>query len=122
MKKQYNIPFIEGDGIGKEISTVTKDVLQSAVDKTYNGNVSLNWIDLFAGESALEKGLSLLPKQTLSEIQKHKIAIKGPLTTPVGKGFSSLNVQMRQFFDLYACVRPIKYFEGIETSFKKNSC
>lgn len=120
MKKQYDIPFIEGDGIGKEISAVTKTVLKAAVDKAYNGNVSLNWVNLYAGESAIENGLDLLPKDTLSEIQKYKIAIKGPLTTPVGKGHRSINVQLRQYFDLYACVRPMKYFEGIETSFKKS--
>ena len=106
------IPFIEGDGIGPDIWKSTKNVLDAAVEKAYNGDKKIDWLEVLAGEKAFEKTGEWLPKQTVDNIQKHKVAIKGPLTTPVGGGIRSLNVSLRQILDLYACIRPVRYFKG----------
>lgn len=106
------IPFIEGDGIGPDIWAATQKVLDAAVDKKYQGKRAIKWMEILCGEKAVNAGLSPLPPETLEAIKSYKVAIKGPLTTPVGKGFRSLNVSLRQELDLYACVRPVRYYQG----------
>ncbi len=113
------IPFIEGDGIGPDIWRATKLVLDGAVEKAYSGKKSIAWFEVFAGEKAKEKYGEWLPQDTLKAISKYKVAIKGPLTTPVGGGFRSLNVSLRQKLDLYACVRPVRYFKGVPSPVKR---
>ena len=112
------IGYIVGDGIGIDITPVTIDVLNAAIDKAFNGNKKINWEEIIIGEKALEKTGDILPEESLDKLKDLKIAIKGPLTTPVGKGFRSLNVTLRQKFDLYYAIRPIKYFEGLPSPMK----
>jgi isocitrate dehydrogenase len=108
------IPFIEGDGIGVDITPTMKHVVNTAVEKAYNGEKAIEWFEVYAGE----KGLGLygenewLPEDTLKALETYKVGIKGPLTTPVGGGIRSINVAIRQKLDLYACVRPVKYYAG----------
>lgn len=108
------IPYIEGDGIGIDISPVMKNVVDSAVKKAFNGEKKINWFEVYAGEKALEvyDKDTWLPEDTLKAFEEYKVGIKGPLTTPVGGGIRSLNVAIRQKMDLYACVRPVKYYTG----------
>jgi isocitrate dehydrogenase len=106
------IPFIEGDGIGPDIWKAAVRVLDAAVAKAYGPRRALKWLEVFAGEKAVTASLSPLPVETLNAIRAYRVAIKGPLTTPVGGGFRSLNVSLRQELDLYACVRPVRYFRG----------
>lgn len=108
------IPFIEGDGIGIDITPAMKHVVDSAVKKAYNGEKKINWFEVYAGEKALEVygNDDWLPQDTLTAFQEYLVGIKGPLTTPVGGGIRSLNVAIRQKLDLYACVRPVKYYQG----------
>ena len=113
------IPFIEGDGIGPDIWAAVKRVLEAAVQKAYDGKRSIKWKEVLAGEKAYENTGEWLPKETFETIRKYKVAIKGPLTTPVGGGFRSLNVTLRQVLDLYACVRPVRYFEGVPSPVKR---
>lgn len=108
-----SIVYIEGDGVGKEISAAMRDVLDSAVNKAYNSERSIKWIEALAGGKAIEKTGVNLPEETLSLIKENLIAIKGPLMTPVGKGARSINVALRQTLDLYVCLRPVEYFEGV---------
>lgn len=112
------IPFIEGDGIGPEIWQATRLVIDAAVQKAYDGQKQISWLEVLAGEKAFEKTGSWLPDETLGAIEKHAIAIKGPMTTPVGKGIRSLNVTIRQALDLYACVRPVKYIKSVPSPVK----
>ncbi len=107
------IPFIEGDGTGADIWAASKRVLEAAVAKAYNGQRSIVWKEVLAGEKAFDQTGEWLPKETLTVIDEYLIAIKGPLTTPVGGGIRSLNVALRQELDLYACVRPVRWFEGV---------
>jgi len=107
------IPFIEGDGIGPDIMKVAKAVLNAAVDKTYKGKKKIVWLEIYAGEKAKEKYGEFLPGDTLEAIKHFIVAIKGPLTTPIGEGYRSLNVTLRQLLDLYACVRPVQYIPGV---------
>jgi len=107
------IPFIEGDGIGPDIWKAAQPVFDTAVEKAYNGKRKINWMEIYAGEKAYKLIEQWLPEKTLDTIKKYHIAIKGPLTTPIGGGFRSLNVAIRQKLDLYACVRPVKYFKGV---------
>lgn len=107
------IPFIEGDGIGRDITKATRRVVNAAVEKNYSGKRKIEWFEIYAGEKAQSKYGELLPKDTLQAISDYKVVIKGPLTTPVGGGFRSLNVTLRQVLDLYACVRPVKYYQGV---------
>ena len=109
------IPFIEGDGIGPDIWAATKIVLDAAVEKAYGAGKRISWREIPAGEKAQAQygPENPLPKETLSAISRYGVAIKGPLTTPVGGGFRSLNVALRQVLDLYACVRPVRYLEGV---------
>ena len=113
------IPFIEGDGIGPDIWRATRMVLDASVEKAYNGKRSISWKEIYAGEKAKEKTGEYLPKETLDAISEYVVAIKGPLTTPVGEGIRSLNVTLRQVLDLYACVRPVRYFKGVPSPVKR---
>ena len=106
------IPFIEGDGIGRDITTATRRVVDAALDKVGAGR-RIAWMEIFAGEKAYDLYGEYLPQETLDAIQTYLVAIKGPLTTPVGGGFRSLNVTLRQVLDLYACVRPVRYYPGV---------
>lgn len=107
------IPFIEGDGTGPDIWRASKRVLDSAVEKSYGGKRSIAWFEVFAGEKANNEFKEWLPQDTLEAIKEFGVALKGPLTTPVGGGIRSLNVTLRQIFDLYCCVRPVRYFQGV---------
>ncbi len=112
------IPMIEGDGIGTDISKATRRVLDAAVEKTFDGKKKIVWFDVYAGEAANEKYGEWLPKDTIEAIREFIVALKGPLTTPVGGGFRSLNVTLRQVLDLYACVRPVRWFQGVPSPVK----
>ena len=107
------IPVIEGDGIGRDIMKVTRRVVDAAVKTAYGGEKQLVWFDVYAGENAFEKYNEWLPQDTFKAIEYFRVALKGPLTTPVGGGFRSLNVTLRQVLELYACVRPVRYFQGV---------
>lgn len=107
------IPFIEGDGIGPDIMRASRRVWDAAVEKAYGGKKKIVWLEIFAGEKAQKKHGEVLPKDTIEAIKHYIVAIKGPLTTPVGGGYRSLNVTMRQVLELYACVRPVKYYHGV---------
>lgn len=107
------IPVIEGDGIGRDIMKVTRRVVDAAVDAAYNGEKQIVWFDVYAGENAMAKYNEWLPQDTFDAIEYFRVALKGPLTTPVGGGFRSLNVTLRQVLELYACVRPVRYFQGV---------
>ena len=111
--------FIEGDGIGPDITRAAMRVWNAAVEKAYNGRRKVHWAELFLGEKAagLYDG-DYFPAETLDAIRELTVAIKGPLTTPVGGGFRSLNVSLRQELDLYACVRPVTYFDGVPSPMK----
>ena len=108
------IPYIEGDGIGIDISPVMKKVVDAAIEKSYGGARKIEWIEIFAGEKANQVyGEDVwLPEETLAAIKDYRVAIKGPLTTPVGGGIRSLNVALRQELDLFVCLRPVEYFPG----------
>ena len=113
------IPYIEGDGIGVDISPVMIDVVNAAVDKAYAGNRKISWMEIFTGEKAAELyDGDWFPEETLDAIKEYSVAIKGPLTTPVGGGFRSLNVALRQELDLYTCLRPVRWFEGVPSPVK----
>ncbi len=113
------IPFIEGDGIGPDIWRAARLVMDSAVETAYAGERKINWLEVPAGEKSFQKSGNWLPDETLATIEKHVVAIKGPMTTPVGKGIRSLNVAIRQKLDLYACVRPVKYIETVPSPMKR---
>ncbi|MFL5522231.1 MAG: NADP-dependent isocitrate dehydrogenase [Gemmatimonadales bacterium] len=113
------VPFIEGDGTGPDIWRASKRVLDAAVAKAYGGTRHLMWMEVFAGEKAKNRLDSWLPDETIKAIAHHLVAIKGPLTTPVGGGFRSLNVALRQQLDLYACVRPVRWFTGVPSPVKQ---
>jgi len=117
--KIQKIYFIEGDGIGPEITEATKLVLNRAVEVAYGGERKLEWIEVLAGEKAYKETGNYLPEESIGTLKKAEVAIKGPLTTPVGSGYRSLNVTLRQMFDLYACIRPVKYFKGIQSPVKR---
>jgi len=107
------IPVIEGDGIGRDIMKATRRVVDAAVEKAYKGRKHIAWMDIYAGEKAFELYKEWLPKETIEAIKKYVVALKGPLTTPIGGGFRSLNVSLRQILNLYACVRPVSYIKGV---------
>jgi len=111
--EQPIVPFIEGDGIGPDIWRAAKAVIDAAVKKAYSGERSIAWLEILAGEKALEQTGEWLPSATVDAVRYYRVAIKGPLTTPVGGGIRSLNVALRQLLDLYACVRPVRYFDGV---------
>ena len=107
------IPFIEGDGIGADISVPSQRVLDAAVEKSYGGKRKIIWHEVLAGEKALIKTGTYLPEETLAAFREYLVGIKGPLTTPVGEGIRSLNVALRQTLDLYVCLRPVRWFKGV---------
>ena len=107
------IPFIEGDGTGPDIWRATKVVLDGAVEKVYGGKKRFAWYEVYAGDKATVKFKEVLPQETLDALAYYRVSIKGPLGTPVGGGIRSLNVSLRQILDLYACVRPVRYFTGV---------
>ncbi len=111
--------YIEGDGIGPEVWAPTRPIINAALEKAYAGANTLDWKELLAGEKAFKETGEYLPQATLNTLKTADLAMKGPLQTPVGKGFRSLNVTIRQTFDLYACIRPIQYFKGIESPVKR---
>mgnify|MGYP003329445112 CR=1 FL=1 len=115
------IPFIEGDGIGIDIWPASKLVLDSAVEKAYSGNKKIIWKEVLAGEKAFNLTGEWLPQETLDTFQEYLVGIKGPLTTPVGGGITSLNVALRQKLDLFACVRPVRWFNGTPSPVKDPS-
>ena len=112
------IPFIEGDGTGPDIWRASRRVFDAAVERAYGANHRIAWMEVLAGEKAKDRLNSWLPDETLAAIERNLVAIKGPLTTPVGGGFRSLNVALRQKLDLYACVRPVRWFEGVPSPVK----
>jgi isocitrate dehydrogenase len=112
------IPFIEGDGTGPDIWRASQHVFDSAVERAYGRERRIAWLEVLAGEKAKNQTGSWLPEDTLAAIDRYLVAIKGPLTTPVGGGFRSLNVALRQKLDLYACVRPVRYFQGVPSPVK----
>ncbi|PIQ43438.1 MAG: isocitrate dehydrogenase (NADP(+)) [Gammaproteobacteria bacterium CG11_big_fil_rev_8_21_14_0_20_46_22] len=114
------IPFIEGDGIGADIMPVMKKVIDAAVEKAYNGEKKITWMEIYAGEKAVNVygDNTWLPEETFDAVREYKVAIKGPLTTPVGGGIRSLNVSLRQVLDLYVCLRPVRYFQGVPSPVK----
>ncbi len=107
------IPYIEGDGIGPDVWRATNMVLDAAVNKAYGGNRQIHWLEVLAGEKANVQTGSWLPEETLDRCREFLVAIKGPLTTPIGGGIRSLNVALRQILDLYVCLRPVRWFEGV---------
>ncbi len=114
----FKIGFIEGDGTGKDIWKASKLVFDEAFRKVYNNSKIIEWVELLAGVKAFKEYGDYLPQKTLDDIKFLKIAIKGPLETPIGEGFRSLNVTLRQYFDLYACIRPVKYYQGVPNPMK----
>lgn len=112
------VTYIEGDGIGVDITPAMINVVNAAVEKSYGGKRKIHWKEIFAGEKAFHKVGSYLPDETPEQIEEYKISIKGPLTTPVGGGFRSLNVSLRQILELFACVRPVSYIKGVPSPVK----
>lgn len=114
------IPYIEGDGIGIDITPVMIDVVDAAIDKAYGGKKKISWMEIYTGEKAAEMyDGDWFPEETLEAIKEYLVGIKGPLTTPVGGGFRSLNVALRQELDLYTCLRPVRWFEGVPSPVKR---
>ena len=112
------IPFIEGDGTGADIWRASVRVFDAAVEKAYGGERKVSWMEVFAGEKSYNQFNDWLPQETVDAMQEFRVSIKGPLTTPVGGGIRSLNVTLRQVLDLYACIRPVRYFEGVGSPMK----
>ena len=113
------IPFIEGDGIGPDIWNATRRVLDASIERAYGSDRKIHWYEVFAGEKSQAKFGEWLPQATLDALAEYRVGIKGPLTTPVGGGFRSLNVAIRQELALYACVRPVRYFDGVPSPMKR---
>ena len=116
---RLKIPFIEGDGTGPDIWRASVRVFDAAVEKAYHGKRQIEWVEVLAGEKAFQRTGNWLPDETLDSFRKYLVGIKGPLTTPVGGGIRSLNVTLRQELDLYVCLRPVRYFKGMETPVKR---
>ena len=112
------IPFIEGDGTGPDIWRASQKVFDAAVEKSYNGKRIISWLEVYAGETAFNKFNNWLPDETVDAFKKYLVGIKGPLTTPIGGGIRSLNVALRQMLDLYVCLRPVQYFNGVPSPVK----
>ena len=114
------IPYIEGDGIGVDITPVMRKVVDSAVEKAYEGKRRISWMEIYAGEKSTRiYGENVwLPEETLQAAKEYVVSIKGPLTTPVGGGIRSINVALRQELDLYVCLRPVRYFQGVPSPLK----
>src|SRR5208283_2001124 len=112
------LPYIEGDGTGPDIWRASAGVFQAAVEKAYDGKRRISWFEVYAGEKAFNKFQTWLPEDTLTAFREYLVGIKGPLTTPVGGGIRSLNVALRQLLDLYVCLRPVQYFQGVPSPVK----
>ncbi len=112
------IPYIEGDGIGPEIMTAARKVLDKGIEKAYQGKKKIYWYEIFAGTKAKELYGELIPEDTFEAVRQYHVALKGPLSTPIGGGHRSLNVTLRQVLDLYACVRPVRYIKGVPSPVK----
>ncbi|HUJ10164.1 MAG TPA: NADP-dependent isocitrate dehydrogenase, partial [Verrucomicrobiae bacterium] len=112
------IPFIRGDGTGPDIWAASERVFDAAVKKAYGGKRKVEWMEVFAGETAFKKSNNWLPDETVAAFKEYLVGIKGPLTTPVGKGIRSLNVALRQMLDLYVCLRPVRWFKGVPSPVK----
>ena len=112
------VPYIEGDGIGVDIWPAAQGVFDAVVEKAYKGQSKINWLEVLAGQKAFDNVNEWLPEETTNKFEEYGVGIKGPLTTPVGEGIRSINVSIRQIMDLYVCLRPIKYFNGIQTPTK----
>ena len=112
------IPFIEGDGIGPDIWKAAVRVIDAAVEKAYHGEKKIHWLEVYAGEKAFKKFNNWLPDDTIEKCQDYLVSIKGPLTTPIGGGMRSLNVALRQLLDLYVCLRPVRWFQGVPSPVK----
>ena len=112
------IPFIEGDGIGPDIWKAAVRVLDAAVEKAYDGEKKIQWLEVYAGEKAFKKFNNWLPDETVEKCKEYLVSIKGPLTTPIGGGMRSLNVALRQLLDLYVCLRPVRWFKGVPSPVK----
>src|SRR5437764_492053 len=113
------IPFIEGDGTGPDIWRASVRVFDAAIQKAYSGKRKIAWMEVFAGEKAFKRFDNWLPDDTVAAFQHYLVGIKGPLTTPVGGGIRSLNVALRQMLDLYVCLRPVRYFQGVPSPVKR---
>src|SRR4029077_387747 len=113
------IPFVEGDGTGPDIWRASVRVFDAAVERAYQGQRRVEWMEVFAGEKAFKQYQDWLPQETIDAMAEFRVSIKGPLTTPVGGGIRSLNVTLRQVLDLYACIRPVRYFEGVGAPVKE---
>ena len=107
------IPFIEGDGIGPDIWAASSRIFDAAIEKAYGGSRSITWLEVLAGQKAFDEVGEWLPTETIQTLQSHIVGIKGPLTTPVGGGIRSLNVAIRQIMDLYTCIRPVRWYQGV---------
>src|SRR5262245_10254197 len=112
------IPFVEGDGTGPDIWRAAVRVFDAAVEKAFGGQRRVAWMEVLAGEKAFKTADDWLPQETVDAMQEFRVSIKGPLTTPVGGGIRSLNVTLRQVLDLYACIRPVRWFEGVGSPMK----
>src|SRR6185437_9929301 len=112
------IPYIEGDGTGRDIWRASQRVFDAAVEKAYGGERSIRWFEIFAGEKAFRQFQNWLPDDSVNAARDLRVSIKGPLTTPVGGGIRSLNVALRQTLDLYSCIRPVKYYSGVPSPVK----
>ena len=112
------IPYIEGDGTGRDIWAASVRVFDGAVERAYGGKRKIHWLEIFAGEKAFTKLNDWLPQESVDAVRDLHVAIKGPLTTPIGGGIRSLNVALRQIMDLYACIRPVRYYSGVPSPVK----
>src|SRR5919199_4265720 len=113
------VPFIEGDGTGPDIWRASQKVFDAAVERAYGGERQIAWMEVYAGEKSVEVTGEWLPEETIEALREFRVSIKGPLSTPVGGGIRSLNVALRQILDLYACIRPVRYFEGVGAPVKE---
>src|SRR6185503_394862 len=113
------IPYVEGDGTGPDIWRASVRVFDAAVEKAFGGERRVHWMEVFAGEKSFKAYDDWLPQETVDAMQDFRVSIKGPLSTPVGGGIRSLNVTLRQVLDLYACIRPVRYFEGVGSPMKE---
>ncbi len=112
------LPFIEGDGIGPDIWAAAVRVFDAAVDKAYGGSRKVDWLEVLAGQKAFDQTGQWLPEETVEAFRSHLVGIKGPLTTPIGGGIRSLNVALRQILDLYVCLRPVRWYQGVPSPVK----
>ena len=115
------IPFIEGDGTGPDIWRASVRVFDAAIEKVYKGKRKIHWMEVFAGEKAFKQFNNWLPESTVQACRDYLVSIKGPLTTPIGGGIRSLNVALRQMLDLYVCLRPVRWFEGVPSPVTRDS-